>query len=91
MGAKNMPALGPGFYPTRVVVDDEGLGANSKRARFEYNIIPDIVFLRDDGWTLGAPTQFETVAYRLWQAEWTHFVRRPHSIWVPIRKYGGTR
>lgn len=91
MDVKDIPKLGPGFWPARVVVDAEGLGVNSKRARYEYNIVPDIIFLRNDGWTLGAPKQFERVAFEMWHKEWAFFVRRPRSIWVPMEKYGGPR
>lgn len=87
----NMPAIKPGWSPARVVVDSEGQAVNSRRATFEYGVRTDIVFLRGDGWTLGAPKHLESVAYSLWRDEWTHFCRRPGLAWVPIAKYGGPR
>jgi len=73
--------------PARVVVDSEGLGTTPERAKNEYSITSDIMFLRGDGWTLGAPTVFENVAYTMWQREWTHFARTNDTDWQPISKY----
>lgn len=85
-----LPKLGPGFSPHRVVVTESGVGVDARRAKAEYGARVDVVFLRADGWTLGAPKHLERVAYDMWKDRWTHFVRRPHSVWVPIDKYGGS-
>lgn len=60
--------------PVRVIVDQHGTGTTPKRAK-ELGIDPSIIFIRKDGWTLGAPDQLEDVAYKMWQQEWVGFMR----------------
>jgi len=55
--------------PDRVVVDAEGTAMSWKRAA-ERGIFADAIFIRDDGWSLGAPTELAEVAYSLWPREW---------------------
>jgi len=55
--------------PDRVVVDKEGTAMSWKRAA-ERGIFVDAIFIRDDGWSLGAPTELAEVAYSLWPREW---------------------
>jgi len=62
--------------PTRVVIDAEGEAWPSRRAREEHHITPDIVFFRKDGWSLGAPAEFASVAEAMWQDEWVSVWRR---------------
>ena len=69
----------------RVITDDEGTGQAPRRAA-EKGISPEVVFLRKDGWTLGAPRQYESIAYDMWSDEWTHF-SRDGKTWKPISEY----
>jgi len=64
--------------PTRVIVDGEGLGESPRRAslRRDYQP-PTVVFVRDDGWTLGASAKFEHVARELYAREWIGVLRGP--------------
>jgi len=48
--------------PTRVVINEQGEATTYVRALTEYNVNYDVVFIRDDGWTLGAPSHLEAVA-----------------------------
>lgn len=84
-----MNAPASGRDPVRVVVDEQGYAVNVMRARYYYEVERDVVFLRDDGWTLGAPQHLERVAYETWRGEWTHFARKPWKKWIAIRKYAG--
>ena len=59
---------------------DPDEAVTSRRAREEYRIVPDIIFIRNDGWSLGAPQHLEHAAYRLWKDEWTYFMRPPEII-----------
>lgn len=77
------------MHVTRVVVDDGGLGVPPDRALREYGIESDIYFKRHDGWSLGAPVQFEHIAYQLWANEWTHFATAQDEVWRPISMYKG--
>lgn len=70
----------------RVVVEASGKAVVPRVAREEFGMTPDIVFIRNDSWRLGAPEQFEDVAYRLWKDHWTHFHRKG-ELMRPIGQY----
>lgn len=62
--------------PDRVYVRDEYglLGVPANVARDQYKIFPDIIFFRNDGWTLGAVRgNTDVEAYELWKGEWTGY------------------
>lgn len=62
--------------PIRVMVnDDESVSARSARA--DFGIKPVVIFLRDDGWTLGAPKHLEEAARQLWAGQWVGVFRHP--------------
>ena len=65
--------------PRRVVVDDDGLGVTPSRAVQEYGMDPTVIFLRGDGWSLGATPPFETLARQLWEDEWVAVLRRTET------------
>ena len=48
---------------------------------------PYVMFVRGDGWILGAARKFENVAYRMWQDEWVGFIKQPNEIVVDIIHY----
>jgi len=58
--------------PDRVVINEYGDAVPSQRAREAHNITPIIIFIRHDGWSLGAPDPYERIAYELWKDEWSH-------------------
>ncbi len=76
--------------PTRVVINAEGEAVPPQRARYILQTrgrAPfDIVFVRDDGWSLGALEEFKEVAYNMWPKEWVGHVSRVEknsvSTWV---------
>jgi hypothetical protein len=53
-----------------VIVSREGKATTPSRALREFSIVADVVFVRDDGWTLGAPRQWAEVARDLWGGSW---------------------
>ena len=71
----------------RVIVDYNGYAVPEKMAREKYCIVPDIMFKRKDGWTLGAPEEFEDVAYEMWKNEWSYFTRKPDEDWSNMEDY----
>lgn len=73
--------------PDRVVINSGGEAVPPRRAREEHGIDPTVIFIRDDGWSLGAPADFEQVAHKLWANEWIAFVRKPEVEAKPIREY----
>ncbi|MDP2908675.1 MAG: hypothetical protein Q8N77_02620 [Nanoarchaeota archaeon] len=70
-----------------VVIDSEGSAVQPKIAERDHGITPDIVFIRDDGWTLGAPKIYEDIAYKLWSDYWTHFATKEEKKKRPISEY----
>jgi len=72
--------------PSRVLISRDRAVPPS-RAREEYGVIPDIVFIRDDGWSLGAAKELEDMAFSKWPCEWIGFLRRPDKIPVLIAHY----
>lgn len=72
--------------PSRVMIS-EAEAVPSRRARETYHVVPDIIFIRKDGWSLAAPLHLEDFAYVTWAEEWTHFIRRPSEIPNPISEY----
>lgn len=75
------------YGPTRVVIDSDGYAVPPMKAWKQHNVFPDIIFVRDDGWSLGAPSVYEEVAYNMWKDAWTHFLRRPNLELVSIQEY----
>ncbi len=54
----------------RVVVSSNGEAISPFRAKSDHDIQPEIIYVRDDGWALGAPKQFASVAFDLWAGNW---------------------
>ncbi len=55
--------------PFRVVINDQGYAVSPEEAKAD-GVIPDIIFIRDDGWSLGAPALLTDVAESLWKDKW---------------------
>ena len=73
--------------PTRVMINRDMDATTSQRAREEYNIVPDIIFIRNDGWSLGAPSFLEKEAFSCWKESWIGFARRGELVAKPIEEY----
>lgn len=58
------------LHPSRVLVDDRGLGTTPEIAAKQHKIVPIVVFVRDDGWTLGTPGKLIPVAERMYRDTW---------------------
>ena len=59
--------------PDRVVTHTEGgevKNATSRERASQMEIYPDVVFVREDGWTLGATYEMSIAARRMWQGRW---------------------
>ena len=68
------------IYPVRVVVRKDGLAVPPSTAEKQYRTKADVVFIRDDGWSLGAPKKFEEVAYSLWTDKWVAFAYHGEQV-----------
>lgn len=68
------------FGPDRIMID-EFEGRPPKRVP---DLQPVIIFIRDDGWMLGAPAGLEQAARRMWAKEWIAVIRKPwKNVEVP--------
>jgi hypothetical protein len=76
--------------PTRVLVSQSGDALPPRRAKIDHGISWDIVFIRDDGWSLGAPSALEAIAYSIWPDKWIGFVRRGDNRVRSICEYQPT-
>lgn len=56
--------------PDRVVTNESGEATTPMRACQDHKIVPTVIFIRDDGWSLGAPEQFRRVAFEMWRDKW---------------------
>lgn len=77
--------------PSRVILNAEGEAVSFRRAQETNWITPDVIFIREDGWSLGAPGWLESVAYKMWADEWIGFIRRDKNTALPMTAYGGGR
>lgn len=73
--------------PTRVLVNEDGIAMTSKRAREVHGITPDIIFIRDDGWSLGAPKYLADIAEAIWENHWKGVLLRPLSVPITYGEY----
>ena len=71
----------------RVVVNESGEAKSINAAAAQDGISPDVVFVRGDGWVLGAPKRFASVAFQMWRKEWTYFAKSPDWNLKPIVEY----
>ena len=71
--------------PRRVLCGDSS-ALPPRMAQSRYQVVPDIVFIRDDNWTLGANEENEHHAYALWKDQWSHYQRQGEPI-KPISQY----
>lgn len=73
--------------PTRVLVDRGQRATTPKIAKEKFGITPDIIFLRDDGWSLGASFLLAIRAEDLWKDQWVGVMIRgrnapaPYHVW----------
>lgn len=71
--------------PRRVLVTDSR-AVPAAEARNVYEIEPDIVFVRNDGWQLGAPEYLEDHAFDRWD-DWVAFYRLRDMRVRPIEDF----
>jgi hypothetical protein len=63
--------------PNRVLLSRDGHAVGPERAHAA-GVIPDVILVRQDGWTLGCPLWLESAARALWADAWVYSFRLTH-------------
>jgi len=76
--------------PRRVLVDDNyAVGASQAQEMFD--VTPDVIFIRDDGWSLGAPEHLAYQAETLWTDKWIGVLLRGKTEPFTMAEYSKFR
>jgi len=70
------------FAPDRVVINSQGEAVPPIYALEVHNVVPTVVFVRNDGWTLGAPEEFKQVAHDMWSGLWVAKLTWSGLTWI---------
>jgi hypothetical protein len=73
--------------PRRVLIDKEGKTTTPERANRLQNKLPDVIFIRSDGWTLGAISELAAEAEDLWKNEWIAVMISPIDRPISYEQY----
>jgi len=63
---------------SRVVIDSDGGAVPSEHTQIQ----PTVVYIRDDGWSLGAPEHFRSVAFAMWRDKWVAMLTWDGYKWL---------
>lgn len=72
--------------PDRVMVDWTGRAYPARKA-LEKGFLPDVIFIRDDGWSLGAPLRLARHAYDLWPDKWIGVLKHGETKPIPVKVF----
>lgn len=75
----------------KVVVNRDGLSKRPADAFHQFGEIPRVIFIRADGWSLGASGELEDVALTLWIDQWVAFRRWPDYDRRPMADYQASK
>ncbi len=70
----------------RVLIDDKGTMVPEPVA-LNMTIVPEVGFLRQDGWSLGTTFKLEIFAWFFAKDDWTHFIIQGDHLWRPIQEW----
>jgi len=73
--------------PRRVLIDKEGSATTPERAYRLQNRPVDIIFIRHDGWTLGATSELAEYAEQLWADHWIGVLVTPGIRAITYAEY----
>ena len=68
----------------RIVINYEGSAVPQNVAE-KLGIFPYVIFVRKDGWSLGAPREFADTAFDMWAGSWDHYII--DGVEYPIEEY----
>ena len=70
----------------RVLLNKKGTAVTPERAQ-DLGVKADILFIRNDGFALGAQARLHFEAYSFWPKSWTHFYDYHTKKLMPISEY----
>lgn len=74
----------------RVLTNNDPVTATSPERAYRLNSSePDIIFIRNDGWTLGTKKEWEAEARALWEDMWVAVIIRPGVRAISYLDYKG--
>ncbi len=74
--------------PTRTMINEHGTVVTPFRAQTEHRITTiNIIFIREDGWSIAAPMELETIAHGLYEDKWIGFSLHPFNNVQLIQHY----
>lgn len=56
--------------PHRIVINSVGHAVPPEEAMLSYCVVPEVVYIRYDYWSLGAPLRFAEVAHSMYRSDW---------------------
>lgn len=79
---------GDPYFACRVVIKETGEAVPAHFAKHIHGIEPDVIYQRDDGWTLGAPAHLEDVARKMWEDSWVYVTYLDGNGWWSLGEHG---
>lgn len=76
-----------GQWPRRTLLSEDGDAASPQKAYRLQGRFPDFIFIRDDGWSLGAIEEFRDAAHELWKDQWIAVIVAPGKKAIPYPLY----
>jgi hypothetical protein len=74
----------------RILDPENSIGYTTRMAAGRGLPVPDVIFIRDDAWSLGAYDANEREAFAMWRDSWATFARKADGYIVrPMSEYGG--
>jgi len=76
--------------PDRIMINKAGHSVPPHTLDNYFLRYPDVIFIRQDGWSLGTHADLEDDAYRLFKGEWLGVLRRGEVFAMRIESYEST-
>ena len=66
--------------PSRVLISEQGDAVPMGSPFDTQGCVPEVIFIRDDGWSLGVPESLTHVAKKMWGSHWMGVVTLPYTV-----------
>ena len=72
--------------PDKVLISTKGDSVPFSFAS-RYRVVPQVIFIRNDGWSLAAPGNLYGVAYKLWEGDWIGVLVKPEMEPISVEEF----